>query len=187
MSNEITEVTVQTNQVTITSSLITAMSFNNFVDATPGQQPQIPPTVANNKGTWTITFKCGRKNSTGVATNFNKAVTGTDTVGSAASHEYAPVGGGGTPDELNFCFGMNVTLTVGSSTVQTVLYFGQGSTDLSQNNWWIGGNCIINLNNNPLLVLISNNNIVEVLGLSGSTSSFNLAPANTLAVRTAAS
>jgi hypothetical protein len=160
------------NEVQITSSLITAMSYNSFFSITEGQPSTLPPTAVQNGDTWTITIECGRKASGNVATAFDEVVLGNDKGGSSAAHEYAPSGGGGTPNELNFCFGMNVTFVANSIQLQTVLYFAQGSYGTT-NNWWIGGNTVIN-EGKPMLVLISGNSIVDVLNISGSVSSFTL-------------
>jgi hypothetical protein len=161
------------NQVQITSSLITAMSYSTFFDITPGQPSTLPPTASQNGSTWTITINCGRKGSSGVATSFDNAVLGGDSNGQSAFHEYAPSGGGGTPDDLNFCFGMNVTFTVNKTAIETTLYFAQGNYGTT-NNWWIGGNALLNHSGDPMLVLISSDSVMEVLTVSGGVSSFTL-------------
>jgi hypothetical protein len=163
------------NQVMLTAPgglPIQGMSYvANSLVFTDGQDPAPSvPTASASGTTWTISLHCGRKNSSGPANAFNQAVTGADLIGSAATHMYAYHGGGGTPDELNFCFAMNVNF----GNFSTVLYFGQGSTSspFPTNNWWIGGNGVINVlselnNSNPVILLLDNNNLVYFMNLSG--------------------
>jgi hypothetical protein len=66
-----------------------------------------------------------------------------------------------------------VTITFsGTPSISADIYLGQGSY-ATTNNWWIGGNWVIN-QGKPLLYLISNNSIEQILGLSGSNDSFTL-------------
>ena len=150
------------NTVTLESDQIESISYidGTFV-ITDGQPYESGPTAKNKgKGVWEITVNCGRKKSDAVAQKFNSLAGG-------EYHEYAPKGGGGTPDELNFMFGVTVTF---SNAAPITLYLAQGSSP-STNNWWIGGQNVIN-DGKPDLVLISNNLPTQVLRMSGSTSEF---------------
>jgi len=150
------------NTVTLMSDLIESVGYidGTFL-ITDGQPYESGPTAKNKGGgVWEITVNCGRKKSASVAQKFNGLAGG-------EYHEYAPKGGGGTPDELNFMFG----ITLGFAQAAPItLYLAQGSYS-STNNWWIGGQNIVN-DGKPDLVLISNNLPVQVLRLSGSTSEF---------------
>lgn len=157
------------NTVKLTGSMIQAISYiQGSLVITTGQPSSPPPSITQTGADWKITLKCGRKKSKSVATSF------IDTTGGSV-HEYAPEGGGGgSPDELNFYYGVKVTIMSGSTPVTTTLYLAQGSHG-STNNWWIGGNSIINTGK-PLLLVISNNIIEQILSLSGSNDSFKMTP-----------
>jgi hypothetical protein len=104
-----------------------------------------------------------------VANSFN-ATTG------GKVHEYAPDGGsGGTPKELNFYFGVVVEFSgFPGGPVSTTLYLAQGHYSTT-NNWWIGGNTVLNVDK-PLLLAISNNIVQQLFKLGGSTSEFTFTP-----------
>ena len=160
-ANEMTS--SHSNTVTLESSLIQSVSYidGTFV-ITSGQPYDSGPTAKNmGKGVWEITVNCGRKKSSSVADKFNSLCGG-------EYHEYAPKGGGGTPDELNFMFGVTVAF---ANATPITLYLAQGSYS-STNNWWIGGQNVIN-DGKPDLILISNNLPIQLLRMSGSTSEFN--------------
>jgi len=156
------------NSATLTSSdiKITSISYiQNSFNITAGQSFDLPPTFSVDAGgVWTMSINCGRNASTEVAAAFTNACGG-------IIHVDAPDGGGGAPDDLNFFFGAVVTFQLDANTqVSTTLYFGQGSY-FSTNNWWIGGNGVINPNT-ASLALISQNFIEAVLTIGGSNDSF---------------
>ena len=150
-----------TNNVILQSDDIQSIIYidGTFV-ITDGQPYDSGPTPKNlGKGQWEITVNCGRKKSDPVADKFNGLCGG-------ALHEYAPQGGGGgTPDQLNFMFGVQVTF---ANATPITLYLAQGSNS-SHNNWWIGGQNVVN-DGKPDLILISNNLPIQVMRLSGSVS-----------------
>ncbi len=83
-----------------------------------------------------------------------------------SSKEYAPSGGGGTPDELNFAFAVTISFQSGGS-VQVWLAQGSYSTT---NNWWIGGAPIFSLDK-PRFEYTSGNT-VYTLAMSGNQDTF---------------
>ena len=148
------------NTVTLESSLIESISYidGSFV-ISDGQPYESGPTAKDKgNGVWEITVNCGRHKTSEVADKFNSLCGG-------QYHEYAPKGGGGTPDELNFMFGITVAF---KNATPITLYLGQGHYS-SHNNWWIGGQNVVN-DGKPDLVLISNNQPIQLLRMSGSTS-----------------
>lgn len=155
------------NNVSVSSSQITAMSYiEGSLVITGGQPSSPPPSFSQSGDSWKITLKAGRKGSSSVADSFNKLTGG-------QTHEYAPSGGGGgTPDKLNFYFGVTMTFTVGSDKVPVNVYFGQGHF-ATVNNWWIGSSNVIN-DGNPDLVVVQNNIVVATFSLSGTHDSFTL-------------
>ncbi|HEY8026128.1 MAG TPA: hypothetical protein VIF60_16295 [Burkholderiaceae bacterium] len=158
---------VSSNTVTITGATITNMSYipSSFM-ITEGQESSPPPTFTKDNNTWTIKIGADRKNNAAVASSF-KSVTG------GGSHEYAPDGGGPNgPNELNFYFGVNITVDTHIGSVIVPVYLAQGHY-ATTNNWWMGANGLINYGT-PLLLAIGNNQVVEAFKLSGGTSSFTL-------------
>lgn len=94
--------------------------------------PQIPPPTGN---VWTITLNADRNGTPDVAQSFNTNVGG-------ASHESASSGWGGlgnSPSDLNFYFGVN--LSIGTETI--TVYLGQGHWGAAHNNWWFGSSALI--------------------------------------------
>ncbi len=160
----------ETNTVKVTGSMIQSINYiQNSLVITSGQPSSPPPSITQTGADWTITLKCGRKKSEPVATSFNATTGGT-------VHEYAPDIDSDSPEELNFYFGVKVTMLSGGTSATTTLYLGQGSHG-GTNNWWIGGNSIVN-DGKPLLLIINNNLIVQILSLSGSNDSFKMTPAS---------
>jgi hypothetical protein len=152
------------NTVTISGAAITAIDYvPNSLVITPGEDSSPPPTIEQDESQWTITLSADRKASTGVADSFNR-------VSGGQNHEYAPSGGGGIPEEMNFYF--QIDMTLGASRVR--LQLGQGNYGL-RNNWWMGGNHVLNVDE-PLLLEIVDNEILRIFKLSGGVDSFNLAP-----------
>ena len=122
----------------ITTSNITYIENSLVVSA--GQDhdsaPQIPPPTGN---VWTITLNADRNGTPDVAQSFNTNVGG-------ASHEYASSEWGGlgnSPSDLNFYFGVNLSIDTEAGTETITAYLGQGSYGVSNNNWWFGSSALI--------------------------------------------
>ena len=151
------------NDVTLNSDLIENIEY---IDGTflisDGQPYESGPTPKDlGTGVWQVTVNCGRHKTSDVADAFDEACGG-------QYHEFAGYHGGGTPDELNFMYGLKITF---ANAAPVTLYLGQGSSS-SRNNWWIGGANVIN-DGKPDLILISNDLPVQVLRLSGGVSNFD--------------
>lgn len=152
------------NKVTISGSMITEVEPTGELHITEGQTYSWPPAVTKNSGgDWEITLVAGRKKSSAVADGFNAATGG-------SIHEYAPSGGGGSPSELNFYFAVNLTVNIGGTHYKIPVYFAQGHYSLT-NNWWIGGNGVVN-DGKPLQLVVSDGTIEQILTMSGSHDSF---------------
>jgi phospholipase C len=155
--------TKHSNLVTIKddSNAISSISYiNGSLKITSGQPYDVPPSIVKLSGKFEITLQAGRSKTKGVADSFNSVCGG-------ASKEYAPEGGGGTPDELNFMFGVVLHFhTGGSATV----YLAQGSHGLT-NNWWIGGSPVFSQDKPRLEYSYGN---VYTFALSGNHETFNL-------------
>ncbi|HEU0301095.1 MAG TPA: hypothetical protein VFR37_16645 [Longimicrobium sp.] len=154
------------NTVTLTSSLIQSVTYvNNSLHIKSGESYTVPPTITQSGSTWTIVLDADRSGDNTVADDFNNEVGG-------AYHEYAPSGGGtgNQPGSLNFWFGVTVAFNVGGNVINETFYLAQGNYSLT-NNWWIGGNHVVNTGT-PTYLVINGNNIQQILNLSGGTSSF---------------
>ncbi|MGO4213575.1 alkaline phosphatase family protein [Terriglobus sp. YAF25] len=155
----------RSNVVTI-NDLSNAISSISYVSGslviTDGQPSQTPPTISFSDGTFTITLEAGREKSTPVADAFNS------NCGNDSAKEYAPFGGGETPEELNFMFAVVIQFSIGAAVT---VYLGQGHA-AARNNWWIGGSAIFSLDTPRLECSI--NNLVYTYELSGSHDSFDL-------------
>ncbi len=112
-----------------------------------GQPFDVPPSISNNgSGQWTIIFKAGRKKTSKVADSFTSVAGGSQyTLVVNSSNK--------TPDELNFYFGLNVTVSLpsGGRLDNIIIYLGQGSEGLT-NNWWLGSVNLINFNGKAVLL-----------------------------------
>lgn len=154
------------NKVTLQSSLIQAVTYvSGSLVITTGEDSSPPPEITRDGSDWTIDLKANRKKSNEVASSF-AGVTG------GASHMYAPDGGGTghAPEQLNFYFGVNITFSVDDKQLTTMVYLAQGNYS-STNNWWIGGNAVVNVGT-PSLVLTDGGSIVQTLLMSGGTHDF---------------
>jgi hypothetical protein len=107
---------------------------NSLVVSAGQDHDSAPQTPTKNGNVWTITLNADRNGTPGVAQSFNTNAGG-------ASHEYVSSHWslGGSPDDLNFYFGMQ--LSIGAETV--TVYLGQGHWGASQNNWWFGSSALI--------------------------------------------
>jgi len=102
-----------------------------------------------------------------VATDFNKDSGG-------GTHEYSAASGGSSePTEMDFFFGVEMTMLRELIPVQ--LWFGQSSSGDTVS-WWIGGDLIINLREPLLLVITEDYHHVKILALSGTNDSFTMVP-----------
>jgi hypothetical protein len=151
------------NKVTLSGPTIASIAYiPNTLKVTEGQPVDGNPTVTNDgSGAYIIALSADRKASSDVAIGFNEVTGG-------AGHVAAD-GGGSMPNELNFYFGVTLSISTNAGLVPVTLYLGQGNYRLT-NNWWIGGNSF--LQPPTLLLAISNNLIQEVLKVSLDTSSF---------------
>jgi hypothetical protein len=152
---------MDSNDYKLTCADIIAMSYlpGSFI-ITDGQSSKPPPTFTKNGSTWTVSIDANRKNSSAVADSFNQKTGG-------ALHEYTNSSGDKSPKEMNFYFGVEATFLVNGNHVSVTFYIGQGHYT-SNNNWWIGGNNILNKGGNPLFNVISNGTIVSTYDISGS-------------------
>ncbi|MFM0231077.1 hypothetical protein [Paraburkholderia sediminicola] len=104
---------------------------------TAGQQADKSPKFQQKSSTeWEMSLNADRENSTPVAQSFNSIVGG-------GSHEYADGWRvDSSPDQLNFYFGVNLSVQIVGSTQTIVVYFGQGNSGTKRNNWWFGSNAL---------------------------------------------
>src|SRR5216684_1041389 len=101
--------TIHTNTVTIEdpSKAIRLITYTHGSLVITGGQPyRVPPVITTFKGGYKITLEAGRNKSKPVADAFNSRSGG-------RAKEYAPHGGGGTPDRLNFMFEINIFFETG--------------------------------------------------------------------------
>jgi phospholipase C len=154
----------RTNVVTINDSSKVIRNISYIKDSlviTSGQ-PADTPIPSGSNGVFKITLEAGRNKSTPVASTFNSKCGG-------SAKEYAPSGGGGTPKELNFMYGVTLSFNSGESVT---VYLAQGNYG-ETNNWWIGGDPIFNLDDTPRLEYTSGNT-VYTLAMWGEKETFNL-------------
>jgi hypothetical protein len=158
------------NTVIIKGSSIKDIRYvDNSLVTTPGQDQTPPASIQPNGREWRITIKVDRKNSTDVADQFNRRTGG-------QFNEFAPDGGDkGIPNELNFYFAVDIEFAVNNDTATSRIYLGQGHYS-ETNNWWIGGNTVLNLGRVPTLLVIEGGKVLQRLAISGGVSQFDLAP-----------
>jgi hypothetical protein len=123
------------NNITLNDTASKTIKFisylNNSLQISSGQPSKVPPAIKVKNNVWEITLQAGRQQTSAVANSFNSLCGG-------EAKEYAPSAGGGTPNELNFFFGISITFQNG---VSGTIYLAQGSCGTT-NNWWIGGSPI---------------------------------------------
>jgi hypothetical protein len=129
-------VSLHDNTITLDDTASKTIKFityiNDSLQIASGQPSKVPPSITVKNNVWDITLKAGRHTTSAVANSFNSLCGG-------KAKEYTPSGGGGgTPNELNFFFGIIITFRNG---VSQPIYFGQESYGTSHN-WWIGGSGI---------------------------------------------
>jgi phospholipase C len=140
----------RTNVVTINdeSKVIRSISYvTGSLVITSGQPSDVPPKISGSNGVFTITLEAGREDSKPVANSFNTSSGG-------SSKEYAPKGGVGAAEKLNFMYAVILNFLSGESVT---LYLAQGSF-AGHNNWWIGGSPIFSLDK-PRLEYTSGNTV----------------------------
>jgi hypothetical protein len=154
------------NTVTINGSMIRGISYiNDSLIISSGQPSSPPPIISQSGSKWTITMECGRHKTSEVADAFTK-------VCGSGAHEYAPSGGGGTPDELNFFYEVIFIIDIdGTNYKVNNVCLAQGSYS-STNNWWIGVTNIVN-NVKTSLIVAENGIVVGTISVSGTHDSFD--------------
>ena len=128
------------NTVTISSDSSNVISNITYIEnslvVSDGQSHDPNPQTPTKDGNvWTITLNADRSGTPDVAQSFNDIAGG-------ASHEYTSSiswGLGSSPGDLNFYFGVN--LSIGSETI--TVYLGQGHHGAGNNNWWFGSSALI--------------------------------------------
>ena len=151
-------------KITDKSGTVTAMTYvDSSAQVTAGQKYSTPPTIQKSGRVFTITFSADRKKSSAVANAFNSASGGT-------AYEYAASGGGGTPDELNFFFTLQLSVSTAQGAATVPFNVAQGHFS-STNNWWLGG-AIVTSHVPSLDVPITASGATLMLPLSGSHDSF---------------
>jgi hypothetical protein len=131
---------VDSNTLTISTASPNTISNITYIEnslvLSAGQDhDSAPQTPTKNGNVWTITLNADRNGTSDVAQSFNTNVGG-------ASHEYASSEWGGlgnSPSDLNFYFGVN--LSIGTETI--TVYLGQGHWGAAHNNWWFGSSALI--------------------------------------------
>lgn len=128
--------TIRTNEIHFEFKQETELSFILSEIKVSSNQPyeEIVKVEAENSGKtkWKLTVRAGRHKTKEVADWFNKFVSKDQCM---AHHAYSK-----TPDELNF--GIKGTLCItenGEKFEIPDFILAQGSNNLHDNNWWIGG------------------------------------------------
>jgi hypothetical protein len=129
-------VSLHGNTITLDDTASKTIKFityiNDSLQISSGQPSKVPPTIRVKNNVWEITLQAGRHKTSAVANSFNSLCGGKE-------KEYVPSGGdGGTPNELNFFFGIIITFRNGASQP---IYLAQGSNGTTDT-WWIGGSPI---------------------------------------------
>ncbi len=159
------------NTIKLHGDMIKEIEYvENSLVITDGQPSSPPPKIATPSGqdpNWSVTMKCGRKGSSGVANKFNSEC-------GSKYHEYAPDhGSGGTPKELNFYFKVVLTVEINNQLYKVRdVRLAQGHYSTT-NNWWIGSSNVFNDNKKVLIVADSNGTVVGLLSMSGNHDSFS--------------
>lgn len=136
------------NEFTITCTDINNITYiGGSAVVSDGQPYDTPPEIQNKgNGKWKITFKSGRHKTKSVANSFKS------TVGDTKYSMKTSSSGDKKPDELNFYFGLylSINLPNGGILDNLPIYLGQGSNAF-HNNWWLGGRAVANANGTWLL------------------------------------
>ena len=123
------------NTITLDDTVSKTIKFISYIDnslqISSGQPSKVPPAIKVKNNVWQITLQAGRHQTGAVANSFNSLCGG-------KAKLYAPSGGGDTPDELHFFFGISIAFQNG---VSGTIYLAQGSYGTTDN-WWIGGSPI---------------------------------------------
>jgi hypothetical protein len=165
---------IESNVVTINCPLITDIQYiADSFDITGGQASSPPPTIEQSGADWTITIGANRQNSSQVAQTFNKATGG---VSGGVIHSWSRSAvSDREPAELNFCFGLDLSVETSGQTVTVTIYLGQGNTGFPaySNNWWIGSQYLVSPGPG---VGASLTVLGETYYVTGGNNSFNLVP-----------
>jgi hypothetical protein len=157
------------NVLTVTGSVIADIVYlPDSVRVSQGEAHGDAPTITRDGDKWTLTLQADRNKTSAVAKEFdNKTGSGL--------HQYA-YQQSGSPDQLNFFFGTTITLAprpggAKDSGSKVIVYFGQGSHD-DINNWWMGGNAVVNRGAANLVVSDDRGRVTDTIHLEGGVSSF---------------
>ncbi|MNH01747.1 hypothetical protein D4100_08510 [Serratia inhibens] len=160
------------NEFILTCDAIKNICYiDNSEVASSGQPYDTPPTISNEgNGRWKIIFTCGRHKTESVANSFKSTVGNTKYAMVTASS------GDNTPKELNFYFGLSLSLKLPNGSLLDTLpiYLGQGSSG-STNNWWLGARALVNTSKTYLLATQSGQ-IAWRAKVSMSNNSMSLSP-----------
>jgi hypothetical protein len=136
------------NEFTLTCSSITNISYIADSAVVSSGQPYDTPPEIETKGDdeWKITFKSGRHKTKSVADSF-KSIVGNTTYAMITASS-----GDKTPDELNFFFGLDLSIKLpnGGALDTLPIYLGQGSNAF-HNDWWLGARALVNASDAYLL------------------------------------
>jgi len=137
------------NTFTLTGKDIVNVEYlSGSAKVSDGQPFELPPKVKpDGPGNFVITFTAGRHKTLAMAQGF---------IAAAGGSQYTLVvatSGDPIPNELNFYFGLNLTVRLpsGGRLDNIVIYLGQGSDGI-HNNWWLGSPNLINVNRRAILV-----------------------------------
>lgn len=149
--------------ITDTSGTLSSISYvGNSAHVTQGESYEVPPAISQSGRVFKITFQADRKGSSAVADSFTSSSGGT-------AFEYAPSGGGGTPDDLNFWFTLQLDFSTAQGNASVQLNIAQGH-NAATNNWWIGGGIVTS--SAPSLNIPIGSGLTLTLPLSGDHDSF---------------
>jgi len=141
--------TKHANTFTLTCKDITNIQYRlNSAYISEGQEfDEQVDIMPDGLGNWTVTFTAGRQKTTPVATSFIAVAGGSEDMLAVR------LAGDKMPKELNFYFGLNITVRLPNGRLldDILIYLGQGSDEIN-NNWWLGSINLINLNGRAVLL-----------------------------------
>lgn len=133
---------------------------NSFFNGA-GESGNIPVTASRTARGWTIAVESDRSNQDAVAQSFNNRVPFIQNVWGTGSDSEQPA-------QLNFCFEVDVVISLISGSTQTVrLVMGQGHHSGTINDWWLAGFCLANDGKGNVQLICNNpvGDIIEVFSL----------------------
>lgn len=132
-----TGATIRTNMVYLldtTKTIVDVQVADGQWMVSAGQPSKPPPKITQSPTSsgysYAIKFDAGREGTSAVADSFNTLCGG-------AHNQFCSSSFDGSPNDLNFYFGLNLFLKSGETTTEVPVYLAQGSN--WSNNWWIGG------------------------------------------------